>query len=52
VDGRAKEPQPESHDSIVIVWMVVANAAALVAFAYDKWCAKRSVRRLPEIWMV
>ena len=42
----------KSHDSIVIVWMVVANAAAFVAFAYDKWCAKRSVRRVPEMWLV
>lgn len=32
--------------------MVAANTAAGLAFAYDKWCAKRSVRRVPELWLV
>lgn len=31
-----------------LVALIVANAAAFLAMGYDKWCAGRGARRVPE----
>jgi len=36
-------------DSFVVIWLAALNGAAFGAFALDKWCAKRSARRVPEV---
>ena len=36
-------------DSFVVIWLAALNGADFGAFALDKWCAKRSARRVPEV---
>jgi uncharacterized membrane protein YsdA (DUF1294 family) len=39
-------------DSLALIWFGALNLAAFVTFAFDKWSAKRSARRVPELTLV
>ena len=37
---------------ILKIWLVLANVAAFVAFGWDKYCAKKGRRRIPESTLI
>lgn len=37
---------------IVWIWLGLTNVVTFLAFAADKWLAKRDNARLPEVWLV
>jgi uncharacterized membrane protein YsdA (DUF1294 family) len=39
-------------DSVASIWFAAINAAAFIAFGFDKWRASRSKRRLSESSLV
>lgn len=39
-------------DSFALVWLAAFNAAAFLAFGFDKWRSRRSSRRLSEFTLI
>ena len=39
-------------DSFALAWFAAFNVVTFLAFGFDKWCAKRSDRRVPESFLV
>ena len=39
-------------DLIALVWLAALNVAAFAGFGLDKWSARRSARRVPELNLV
>jgi uncharacterized membrane protein YsdA (DUF1294 family) len=39
-------------DSFAGAWLIASNAVTFISFGYDKWCASRSGRRVPESFLI
>ncbi|MGC9940947.1 MAG: DUF1294 domain-containing protein [Verrucomicrobiota bacterium] len=39
-------------DSLAATWFIALSAATFIAFGYDKWCASRFGRRVPESFLI
>jgi uncharacterized membrane protein YsdA (DUF1294 family) len=47
-----RNPGLNLADSIAVLWLAVFNTVTLFAFGLDKWRARRSRQRVPEMTLV